>query len=245
MTANMLEILEWGRLRFSEAWERQLALVEQRVNDSTPDRLVLVEHPPVITIGRSGGPDDLKRSEHELTVQGVELQRVERGGQATYHGPGQMVAYPIIKLRQKDLHLFLRTLLEAAANTIRSYGLEPEFKEGRPGLWVESKKISSVGLAVRRWVTYHGLALNVGDCLGGFQLITPCGNPSEKMTSLEELLGVSVNMAEVKERFILEFCRSFEYQPQARFDQTSDRLHPRLTDFEHANERIPRSLPRG
>ena len=147
-----LQVLEWGLLAYGEAFERQLALVEDRIAGISPDRLVLVEHPHVITIGRSGGLKDLRISREALKQKGVEFYQVDRGGMATFHGPGQLVAYPIIKLQQKDLHHYLRTLLQTVAAVLRNYGLKPELKEGSPGIWVGSNKIACVGIAVRRWV---------------------------------------------------------------------------------------------
>ena len=141
-----LEVLDWGLLDYGEALERQEALVGERVAGTSPDRLVLVEHPPVITVGRSGDSHDLLLPREELRRKGVAVHFVSRGGQATYHGPGQMVAYPIVRLGKRDLRLFLNTLLEAAAEVLRAFGIEPEFKEGRPGLWADSGKIASWAL---------------------------------------------------------------------------------------------------
>lgn len=206
-----LEVLDWGQLAYGEALRRQMALVEERIAGSSPDRLVLVEHPHVVTIGRSGSLNDLRIAEDELEREGVELYQVDRGGMATFHGPGQLVAYPIIKLRQRDVHLYLRALLEAVAGVVRTYGLEPGFREGRPGVWVGSSKIASIGIAVRRWVTYHGMALNVNADLEAFSWIVPCGHPGERITSMEQELGFPLDMAEVKGNFIREFRKAFNY----------------------------------
>lgn len=156
-----------GSLPYGEAFERQLALVEDRIAGLSSDRLVLVEHPHVITIGRSGG--------------------------------------------LKDLHQYLWTLLKTVATVLRCYGLEPIFKERRPGIWVRSSKIASVGIAVRRWVTYHGIALNINADLKAFNLIVPCGHPGETITSMEQELGKSIDLEEVKRHFIKEFRKSFKY----------------------------------
>ncbi|MGD9111074.1 MAG: lipoyl synthase [Desulfobacterales bacterium] len=206
-----LEILDWGCLDYKEALQRQLALVEERINGSGPDRLVLVEHPPVVTLGRSGSHEDLCLSESILQQKGIDIYPVDRGGQATFHTLGQLVAYPIIKLVEKDLHAYLQTLLEVGAAVVRSYGLQPVFKNGRPGIWINSGKIASVGIAVRKWVTYHGIALNVNSDLNGFEWIVPCGHPEENMTSLQSRLEDPINLPEVKERFLKEFRKSFGY----------------------------------
>ena len=213
-----LEVLDWGPLGYGEALRRQMSLVEERISGSSPDRLVLVEHPHVVTIGRSGSLNDLRISEEELEHKGVELYQVDRGGMATFHSPGQLVAYPIIMLQHRDLHLYLRALLDTVAAVVRTYGLNPELKEGSPGVWVGSGKIASIGIAVRRWVTYHGIALNVNADLEAFNWIVPCGHPNEKITSMERELGYSLDMAEVKERFIKEFRKSFRHTEDAGED---------------------------
>jgi lipoic acid synthetase len=206
-----LQVLDWGLLAYGEALKLQEALVSERLAEISPDRLVLVEHPPVITIGRSGTREDLRHPEAVLNRKGALVFRVDRGGMTTFHGPGQLVAYPIIKLEAKDLHEYLRMLLETVAAVLCSYGLNPEFKSGRPGVWSGAAKIASVGISARKWVTYHGIALNVNTDLDWFDEITPCGNPLEKITSLQRELGHAVDMAEVKDRFIETFCRVFGY----------------------------------
>jgi lipoic acid synthetase len=206
-----LKIFDWGVLPYGQALKRQMAWVEERIAGSSPDRLVLVEHPPVVTLGRSGGLKDLRISKETLKQKGIDLYTVDRGGMATFHGPGQLVAYPIIKLQTKDLHQYLYTLLHTVATVLQSYGLEPVFHEGRPGIWVGARKIASIGIAVRRWVTYHGIALNVNADLQVFNLIVPCGHPGETITSMALELGKFIDVEEVKHHFIKEFCKSFKY----------------------------------
>ncbi|MEJ2166272.1 MAG: lipoyl synthase [Desulfobacterales bacterium] len=208
-----LEILDWGQLGYQEALKRQRALVEERIAGAAPDRLIVVEHPPVVTLGRSGSKQDLCLSESALQQKGIEVFTVDRGGQATYHCPGQLVAYSIIKLADKDLHGYLRSLLAVVAAVVRSYGLQPVFKDHRPGIWVDSGKIASVGIAVKKWVTYHGVAFNVNNDLNGFNWIVPCGRPGEKITSLRRCLKQNIQLHEVKERFVHEFCRIFDARP--------------------------------
>jgi lipoic acid synthetase len=205
-----LEILDWGQLGYQQAFERQLALVKERINGAAPDRLILVEHPPVATLGRSGSSADFCISEAALRQKGIDIYTVDRGGQATYHGPGQLVAYPIIKLVEKDLHRYLQALLAVVAAVLRSYDLKPVFKDRRPGIWVNSAKIASVGIAVKKWVTYHGVALNVNNDLKGFNWIVPCGQRGENMTSLQRCLKHAINFADVKKRFIKEFRQTFD-----------------------------------
>jgi lipoic acid synthetase len=206
-----LKVIDWGLSEYGAAFLRQKALVERRIAESTPDCLVLVEHPPVVTIGRSGSLEDLRISKGALTQEGIALYHVDRGGMATYHGPGQLVAYPILKLQEKNLHLYLSTLQDALARVLRAYGLKPELKNGQPGLWLHSAKVASVGVAVRRWVTYHGVALNVSLDPERFSCIVPCGHIDEKMTSVERELGHPVDMSEVKKAFIEAFRDLFGY----------------------------------
>ncbi|MFP4423255.1 MAG: lipoyl synthase [Desulfococcaceae bacterium] len=208
-TPPPLEIQDWGRMEYEAALRRQHALVEDRIADQSPDRLVLVEHPPVVTLGRGGSAGDLCQPEAVLRQKGIAVRRVERGGMATFHGPGQLVVYPIVKLHQKDLRRFLSGLLGAMEDLLQSYDLRPERKTGQPGLWVNGAKIASVGLAVRKWVTFHGMALNVDIDPGWFDSIVPCGHPGERITSMERERDRAMDMAQVKARFVRAFADRF------------------------------------
>lgn len=211
-----IQIIEWGMLGYAEALVRQRQMVDERIKNQSPNRLLLVEHPSVVTIGRSGSLKDLNVSKAVLAERGVALELVERGGQATFHGPGQMVAYPIVKLTDKDLHAFLERLMDSVADVLRDWGMDPEYKKGQPGLWVKGAKIASVGLAVRKWVTFHGIALNVAIDPGWFGLIVPCGQPGEKITSMEKALGRPVDLSAVKQRFVARFLTRNAYKaPEA------------------------------
>ncbi len=222
---KMLEIQDWGSLPYGVAYKRQNAFVEKRIDGNAQDRLVLVEHPPVVTIGRSGGLQDLRISEDALLQKGIALHRVDRGGMATFHGPGQMVAYPILELKTRDLHTYLQKLQETLATVLRIYGLRPRLHNGKPGVWVDSAKVASIGIAVRKWVTYHGVALNVNTDPRWFNWIIPCGHPNEKITSMERELGHPLDMCEVKETFIRTFCTLFGY-PRPYDDQGRSSKHP-------------------
>lgn len=220
-----LEVVDWGRLDYPSACARQRQLVEARIIDAVADHLIFVEHPPVITLGRSAEMTDVRVPEAILARKGVALHAADRGGRATYHGPGQLVAYPILKLAEKDLHRYLQQLLEIIAELLRRYDLEPSFKQGHPGVWVDGAKIASVGIAVRKWVTYHGIALSVTNTDDGFRWIIPCGNCGETVTSMQSLLGKPLDMAEVKAAFLGEFRRSFRYV-DGRPPIASRRRHP-------------------
>ncbi|MGD9608354.1 MAG: lipoyl synthase [Desulfovibrionaceae bacterium] len=210
-----LEVIELGRLDYDKAFQIQKRLVEERITDAAKDRLLLVEHPPVITLGLSGSDADLLVEEQVLRDKGVPLFRVDRGGKATFHGPGQLVAYPIIKLREKDLHLYLERMLEVVSRVLRAYGLTPELGVRGPGVWVKGAKIASVGMAVRKWVTYHGVALNVNTDLHWFGLINPCGYAEERMTSMKRELGETLDINDISTLYVREFCKVFSFEPPA------------------------------
>jgi len=220
-----LEVLDWGLLAYGEALLRQEALVEERIAGSSPDCLVLVEHPPVVTIGRSGSLEDLHVSKETLSQKGVALYHVDRGGMATFHGPGQLVAYPILELKEKDLQRYLRGLQDTMEVVLCSYGMNPKLKDGQPGLWLHSAKVASVGISVRKWVTYHGVALNVNIDPEGFNWIVPCGHPNENITSMQRELGYPVDMSEVKQAFTMAFCKVFGYA-QKRGHEEKVSNHP-------------------
>jgi len=206
-----LEIQDWGFVEYEASLLRQRAMAKERIGDKAPDRLILVEHPPVVTIGRSGTEEDLRLSEEALHEQRISVSRVERGGMATFHGPGQLVAYPIVKLYEQDLSRFLNGLLGAMEEVLESFGLASERRSGEPGLWVSGAKIASVGIAVREWVTFHGIAVNVNIDPQWFDCIVPCGHPGEQITSIEREVDRAVDMDEVKGRFVHAFAGRFHY----------------------------------
>lgn len=202
---------DWGPLSYKRAWQRQRRQVEQRRGGQVADRLIFVEHPAVITLGRQTSSRDLFLSESVFRDKGIELFQTDRGGKATFHGPGQLVAYPIILLEDKDLHRYVDKLLGSVAAVLYDYGLEPEWKKGEPGIWVQGRKIASIGIAVKKWITYHGIALNVNTDLSAFAWFAPCGKSTEVVTSMERELGRRIPLVQVKETFIEQFCRRFGY----------------------------------
>lgn len=182
----------WGLRPYAEVHAWQQRVVTARVEGRIPNVLLTGEHPPVITLGRKT-PDD---GAYAADVERVE---VERGGEATFHGPGQLVAYPIVHLTEarKNLHAFQRDLEEIGLCVLAAFGLEGERRDGLTGVWIAGRKIQSLGIAVRRWVTWHGLAFNVSTDLAAFHSFRPCGLAGNVMTSLSEQLGRAVSVADV------------------------------------------------
>jgi len=208
-----LDVLDLGLRNYKEVWDLQRKLVYKRISDDIPDSLILVEHFPVITLGRQAKKEEVLVSKSYLSERRISLFQIERGGKATFHGPGQLVAYPIINLalNEKDLHKYLRNLEETVIRLLKKVGVKGERKERYTGVWVKDKKIASIGIAIKKWVTYHGLALNVNVDLSYFSLIFPCGMDNKKVTSLEEIFSYPVEMDKVKKLFIKSFCEVFNY----------------------------------
>ena len=199
MTAVPARLLDLGTREYGEVWELQGALVAARQRDEIPDTLILVEHPHVITLGRATHRENLLGA-----AAGVPTFEIERGGDVTYHGPGQLVGYPIFLLREseRDLHVYLRNLEEALIRTLERFDLPSGRKEGWTGVWSAAgdRKLASIGVAVKsRWVTLHGFALNVSTDLARFAAINPCGLDAVTMASMESLLGRPVPLAAVKD----------------------------------------------
>ncbi len=201
-TTPAAAVLDWGRTRYADAWARQDALVAARIAGEIGDTLVLNEHDPVYTIGlRSGADQHLVWDPAHLAREGIEVVKTNRGGDITYHGPGQLVGYPIVDLSpRKDLHAYLRFIEQVLINTVADFGLVAARREGKTGIWVDTRKIAAIGVAVRRWVAYHGFALNVNANLLHFQGIVPCGIAAADgtVTSLQAELGRPVDLAAVK-----------------------------------------------
>jgi lipoate-protein ligase B len=201
-----------GRLPYRAAAALQEKLLEDRRREGGEDCLVLLEHPPVVTLGRGADASHLLLPPEELCRRGIELAEAARGGDVTFHGPGQLVGYPIVDLGPlgRDVHRYLRLLEEVLLRTLSVFGLQGERVAGRTGVWVGGEKIASIGIGVRRWVAWHGFALNVGADLSGFAAIVPCGLPGVRMTSIERHLGRPVPLAEVEEQVIGTFAQVFE-----------------------------------
>ena len=195
-----------------------MVLLEERIQDRVPDTLILVEHPPVVTLGRAKTTANMRHTPEELRATGIEFFEISRGGDATYHAPGQLVGYPIFDLRQhgRDVLRFCRGVESALSGVLEAVGLRARSVPGKAGVWVGDRKIASLGISLRRWVTFHGFALNVAVDLVGFQVIRPCGEEPEIMTSMEALLKRPVAVGEVRSRVAAEFARVFGFgEPRA------------------------------
>jgi lipoate-protein ligase B len=203
-----------GRVPYAEALELQRHIARDRISGALPqDVLLLLEHPPVVTLGRTSKEKHLIASPEFLESKGVELFEVERGGDVTYHGPGQLVGYPIIDLKRhrQDLHWYLRKIEEALINTLADYGIPAERNPAFTGVWTRGKKIASIGVHARDWVTWHGFALNVTTDLSYFDLIVPCGINGVVMTSLARELGIeNVSAQDVRDRVSAKFAEAFD-----------------------------------
>jgi lipoyl(octanoyl) transferase len=184
--ARTLEVRELGVLPYGDALGIQRALADDRIAGRIPDTLLLLEHPPVVTLGRGTRPGSLPIDPETLRRRGIEVFEIERGGDVTYHGPGQLVGYPILDLQQHkpDLHWYLRQLETSLIAALDTLGIDAEQRPGLTGVWTAGRKIASIGIHVRQWVTWHGFALNVTTDLSPFSLIVPCGIPDVVMTSV-------------------------------------------------------------
>ena len=206
-----LDTIDWGRTEYEDAFERQKALVDLRRADEAPDTLIFTEHAPVYTIGmRKGADQHLIWNEAQLKAKGVSVIHSNRGGDITYHGPGQIVGYPIISLQERrDLHAYLRDLEEVVIRTLATFGLQSARRDGKTGIWLGERKICAIGVAVRSWVTYHGFALNVNPDMSHFNGIVPCGITDGTVTSMQAELGETIDLAIVKARLAVEFQKVF------------------------------------
>ena len=201
--------LDWGRTAYAAGWKQQDELVAQRNTGEIGDTLVFTEHDPVYTMGvRRGAEQNLIWNAAELERRGIALVQSNRGGDITYHGPGQIVGYPIINLTpRKDLHAYLRFVEQVLINTVGTFGLAADRRAGKTGIWLGPRKIAAIGVAVKKWTTYHGFALNVNPDLAPFSGIVPCGITDGTVTSMKAELGHDLDLAEVKRVLAGEFWR--------------------------------------
>ncbi|MGB9681804.1 MAG: lipoyl(octanoyl) transferase LipB [bacterium] len=210
----MLEciFLDLGLERYRNTELLQEELVLKVIGEESPGYLIFVEHPSVFTLGKSTKRESVfLKSIDEIKAKGIEVYNSSRGGSITLHEPGQLVVYPILKLDKKDIHTYVRELEELVIELLGIYNIKGIRKKGFTGVWIDQRrKICSIGVAVRRWVTYHGLALNVNNRLEDFNLIRPCGLEDVEMVSIEKVLGESVPMDELKSNLLRIFSEIFD-----------------------------------
>ena len=202
-----LELIDYG-----EAYHIQKRLWSQKVEGQAADALLLLEHPPTFTIGKSGKLENLLLSKEELNNEGMSLFFTDRGGDITYHGPGQLVVYPIIDLknRGKDIHRYIHDLEEVVIRTLADLSIEARRDEKNVGVWVGNEKIAAIGVSVRKWIAMHGLSLNVNPTLEHFSFINPCGILDRGITSVSKVLSRDVPMEVVVKRLVNHFSEVFD-----------------------------------
>ena len=232
MTRELL-VLDLGRTRYQSAWDLQKRLVQQRAAQEIPDCLLLTEHEPVITMGRGTDRKNLLISPDELSARGIDLHEIERGGDITFHGPGQAVLYPILDLRERgrDVRQYLRDLEQFVIAALADLGLTATVKEGLTGIWVDNHKVGAIGVAVSHWISYHGVAINVTTDLDYFKLINPCGITQYPVGSVSQLVGREIKPAHFFDLLVHHFADFFSYRPEKVTD--IHRFMPDLSSQSH------------
>jgi len=234
---NSLLITDLGLISWADAYVLQQRVVAARKAGEVDDVFLMCEHPHVITLGRSAKRANLLASEHVLRQKGVELHATNRGGDITYHGPGQIVGYPILNLNhiKRDVGWYVRSLEEVMIRASADFGVSTFRVPGKTGIWVKTgdteEKLAAIGVHISRWVTSHGFAFNVATDLRYFELIVPCGIADRKATSLEKLLARGVSLEEVKPRLTYHFAELFSLCPRS---VSREELLARLAEFENA-----------
>lgn len=222
-----LSVMDLGQIQYADCWELQKELQKKRIADLIPDTLIVCEHEPVVTFGRSSKAEQLLISKDQLAERGIKFFEIERGGAVTYHGPGQLVFYPILDLKQhkRDVDWYMRKLEQVVINNLQNYSITGERNSGFTGVWVKTatnkiSKIAAIGVRLSRWCSMHGFAVNVLDCLDGFKCIVPCGIDNVDICSIESVLrqsdtsdysDLSILMQQVKRSMIDDFRKVFNY----------------------------------
>ncbi len=211
---RQLKYCDLDLLDYKEAWDLQYYLHQQRVENKIPDTLLLLEHPNTYTLGKTAHLRNLVGGKEFLEQNKISVYNIDRGGDITYHGPGQIVGYPIISLTDwhQDSHKYLRTLEEVLIKVCSDYNLDAKRVEGYTGVWIDDRKIAAIGIKISRWVTMHGFAFNVNTNLELFKGIIPCGISDKSVTSLQKELKKEISIDEVKERIIYHFMQAFDYK---------------------------------
>lgn len=211
MTKETLSFIDLGLCDYGIALQKQRELWQKRLHGKIPNTLIFVEHQPVFTIGKHGKKENLLIPESLLKEKNIQLYRIERGGDITFHGPGQLVGYPIFMLKNPLISIkhFIHNIEQCLCRVLDIFGIKACVRHPYIGIWVENKKIASIGIAVSKHVTYHGFALNVSTDLAYFRYINPCGIKNIEMTSMEKILQQPISMKVIKEKIIAEFKKIF------------------------------------
>ncbi len=205
-------VLDTGLKDYMEVYGLQKKILSERIKDKSPDTLVLTEHTPTFTIGRKGGRENLLVNEAILKKQGIKVYEIDRGGDITYHGPGQIVGYPIMNLSEwnKDIHLYLRNLEEVIIKFLSHFKITAGRINNYTGVWIGNKKIAAIGIGVSKWTTFHGFCINISPDKEHFRMITPCGIKDKEVTSLDELTGKQTDIQKAKKILVAEFGNCFK-----------------------------------
>jgi len=225
-----------GLTRYADAWRLQQDLWNLRQSGNLQDILLLTEHEHVYTLGKSADENHLLASDEELKRNGTEVFHIDRGGDVTYHGPGQIVGYPIIDLHNYflDLHRYLRSLEEVLLRTLSKFGIPGTREKEMTGVWVQNEKIAAIGVKVSRWTTMHGFALNVNTDLSKFDRIIPCGIFHKGVTSMQQILGKEVTIESVRNELVTSFAEVFGCEPVYREWNT---LHKTIEEYHHRSHK--------
>jgi lipoyl(octanoyl) transferase len=224
---NEVRLLSLPETSYAEVWELQHSIFSELFKGKKCDTLILCEHPPVFTLGRVTDPANILFTDEQLKAIGAEKFEIERGGDVTFHGPGQLVGYPLLNLSnfKEDLGWYLRSLEETIILTLDEYEIEGFRIPGRTGVWVGKKnneeKICAIGIKASRWCTMHGFAFNINTDLSYFEKIIPCGIGDKNVTSLAKFLGRKIEISEVKSRYLKAFAEVFKVQLETRTDNVS------------------------
>lgn len=221
MNNRVITYCDIDNIDYKEAWNLQKEIFSRRVSGEVGDYLFLLEHPNTYTLGKTAHNENLKGSDKYLKENNISVYDIDRGGDITYHGPGQIVGYPIIDLNNwfKDTHKYLRALEEVIINTCKEYGLDCERSPKHTGVWLDDKKIAAIGIKVSRWITMHGFAFNVNTDLKLFEGIIPCGIQDKSVTSLSRELGTEIEISEVKGKLLKNFIEVFGYDEMRAIDK--------------------------
>jgi len=213
-TFRILDYSDLGLVDYKIAWDLQKEIFNLRLNNEINDTLFLLEHPHTYTLGKVAEKENLLSSNEQLEELGISVYEIDRGGDITYHGPGQIVGYPIINLTdwKQDTHQYLRGLEEVIMLTCQDYGIKTERNPKYTGVWIGSRKIAAIGIKVSKWITMHGFAFNVNTDLNFFGGIIPCGIKDKEVTSLNKEIGNEISLSEVKEKLVSNFQKVFDYK---------------------------------